>query len=93
MLSQDSTQIARERNIAESALTLFCSVYGLGWDDSYRAAAFMREYGQAATARILRIVSTTGASWSMALMATRQSDGETVLFTAPLRGDVPVVPR
>lgn len=86
MLTTDPSTIAQERNIAEDALTLFCSVYGLTWSDSYRAAEYQRAYGQADTARILRIVSTTGASWSMALMATRQSDGEQVLFTAPLSG-------
>lgn len=86
MLTTDPTTIARERNIAEAALTLFCSVYGLGWDDSYRAASYQREYGQAATARVLRIVSTTGCSFAMALMSVRQADGEQVLHTAPLNG-------
>ncbi len=87
MVTCDPTTIARERNIAEVALTLFCSVYGLTWTDSYRAAEFSREYGQAMTARVLRVVSDTGCSFLMALLACGQADGQT--YTAPLNGKQP----
>lgn len=94
MVSTDPTTIARERNLAQRALELFVSVYGLEWSDSYRAAQCERTFGREYVAQVLAIVSATGRTFMDCALAVEAGDTAIPalkLYTAPLNGRHPAM--
>ncbi len=62
--------LARERNLAERALSLFVHSRGLEWSDSYRAAGFEAEYSSEKLHQALLLVAREGMDFATAALIT-----------------------